>query len=160
MVPFEILYTDSMKNKINTDESNIKHYNETGELYGKKIECNCCSTLITCFGSNLEGKIEKFGSIENLLSTFICRSCKSAAKPKKVKVAVKREKKTEKEEVVYDIPKMKFSERRNVYLKDAPDIIHSVTSFSCAAPNYYLDHARQCEGCVFFSHCQCALKAA
>jgi len=149
------------KNKINSDESNIKHYNETGELYGKKVECNCCSTLITCFGSNLEGKIEKFGSIENLLSTFICRTCKSATKPKKEKKAVvKKEKKVE-EEVVYDIPKMKVSVPRDVYLKDAPDIIESITSNNtCCSPSYYLDHARSCEGCTFYSNCQCALKAA
>ena len=149
------------KNKINSDESNIKHYNETGHLYGKKIECNCCSTLVTAFGSNLEGKIEKAGGIEKLLATFICRTCKSAAKPKKEKIVKFKREKKDKEEIIYDIPKLKISEKRNVYLKDAPDIIQSISgNGTCLSPSYYLDHARQCEGCTFYSHCQCALKAA
>jgi hypothetical protein len=152
-----------MKNKINTDESNIKHYNQTGELYGKKIECNSCNTLITCFGSNLEGKIVKFGSIENLLSTFVCRGCKSVAKPKKEKKisvrVIKRKEKEEKKNL--EIPKMKFSIPRNVMLKDAPDIVQSMTENNiCASPSYYLDHAKNCDGCAFFSNCFCALKAA
>jgi hypothetical protein len=146
------------KNKINSDESNIKHYNETGHLYGKKIECNCCSTLTTAFGSNLEGKIEKAGGIEKLLATFICRSCKSEAKPKaEKKPSVKREKK-DKEEIVYVVPKMKFSEKRNVFLKDAPDIIQAMTNFACASPAYYLDHARSCNGCAYAAYCNCPLK--
>jgi len=150
-----------MKNKINTDESNIKHYNETGELYGKKIECNCCNALITCFGSNLEGKIEKFGSIENLLSTFICRSCKSASKPIKIKKEKIKKEKIEKEEIKYEIPAFKISTPRNVLLKDAVDIQKSITqNGTCLSPSYYLDHAKSCEGCAFYDNCLCALKAA
>jgi hypothetical protein len=152
-----------MKNKITTDKDNIKRYNDTGELVGKKIECNGCSTLITCFGSNLEGKIEKFGGIESLLETFVCRTCKSASKPKKEKVV--KTKKTKKEKVEelkkLEIPKMKFTTPRNVLLKDAPDIIESMSeSGICLSPSYYLDHAKQCEGCAFFNDCKCALKAA
>jgi hypothetical protein len=147
-----------MKNKINTDEANIAHYNKTGHLYGKKIECNCCDTLVTAFGSNLEGKIEKAGGIEKLLVTFICRSCKSEAKPKtEKKPSVKREKK-DKEEIAYVVPKMKFSEKRNVFLKDAPDIIQAMTNFACASPAYYLDHSRSCNGCAYAAYCNCPLK--
>jgi hypothetical protein len=155
-----------MKNKINTDESNIKHYNETGELYGKKIECNHCNALITCFGSNLEGKIEKFKTIENLLGTFVCRKCNSALKPakpvkvKKVRKIKLHKKINEEGEIVYDIPKMKFSTPRNVFLKDAPDLIEGLTKFSCAAPQLFLDNARNCNGCAFWSNCQCPIKTA
>jgi hypothetical protein len=150
-----------MKNKINTDEANIAHYNKTGHIYGKKIECNHCNTLVTAFGTNLEGKIVKAGGIEKLLATFTCRSCKSVAKPKKEKtVRVKREKKTA-EEPVYVIPKLKISEKRNVCLKDAPDIAESISkNGTCLSPNYYLDHARSCEGCTFYTNCYCALKKA
>jgi hypothetical protein len=152
-----------MKNKITTDKDNLKRYNDTGELVGKKIECNSCNTLITCFGSNLEGKIEKFGGIENLLTTFTCRSCTSASKPKKAPKEKKIRLKKQKQEEIknYEIPKMKFSIPRNVFLKDAPDIIESMSENGiCLSPSYYLDHAKQCEGCAFFDDCKCALKAA
>jgi hypothetical protein len=146
-----------MKNKITTDKDNIAKFKKTGELYGKKIECNSCSTLITCFGSNLEGKIAKFGSIESLLETFTCRSCVSASKVKVVKKISLRKKKEVKVEKI-EIPKMKFTAPRNVLLKDAPDIIESYTSFSCAAPTLYLDNGRACHGCAFFNSCKCELK--
>jgi hypothetical protein len=151
-----------MKNKITTDKDNIKRYNDTGELVGKKIECNGCSTLITCFGSNLEGKIEKFGGIESLLETFVCRTCKSASKPKKVIKEKKiRTKKAKQEEIKnYDIPKMKWSTPRNVFLKDAPDLIEDYTAFSCGAPALYLNNGRKCTGCALFDNCGCALKKA
>jgi len=145
--------------KINKEEF-IKSYNATGKGTSNKIPCTKCQTEITAFGSNLEGKIKKAGSLEILLDTFTCRSCKSQGKVKTVKVTVKREKKVE-EEVVYDIPKMKISEKRDVYLKDAPDIMESISgNGTCLSPNYYLDHAKNCKGCAFYSHCQCALKAA
>jgi hypothetical protein len=145
-----------MKNK----EEFIRSYNATGKGTSNKIPCTKCQTEITMFGSNLENRIRKFGSLECLLDTFTCRSCNSAARPKMVKVVVRREKKA-KEEVVYDIPKFKVSVKREVFLKDAPDVVAHITSNNtCCAPNYYLDHARSCEGCAFYSHCQCALKAA
>lgn len=146
-----------MKNK----EEFIKSYNATGKGTSNKIPCTKCRTEITAFGSNLEGKIKKAGSLEILLDTFICRSCKSASKPQREKKAVVKREKTEKEEIVYNIPKLKISEKRDVFLKDAPDIIESISSNgTCLSPSFYLDHARQCEGCTFYSHCQCALKAA
>jgi hypothetical protein len=115
------------------------------------------------FGSNLENRINKFGTLWSLLDEFKCRSCVSASKPKKEK-AVKT-KKTKKEKVEelkkLEIPKMKFSVPRNVLLKDAPDIIQSMSeSGICLSPSYYLDHAKQCGGCTFFNDCKCALKAA
>ena len=146
--------------KINKEEF-IKSYNATGKGTSNKIPCTKCQTEITAFGTNLAGKIKKAGGLENLLNTFTCRSCKSEGKVKTIKVTVKREKKEEKEEVVYDIPKMKVSVPRDVFLKDAPDIMESISSNgTCLSPSYYLDHARQCEGCTFYSHCKCALKAA
>lgn len=149
-----------MKNKITTDKDNLKRFKDTGELVGKKIECNSCSTLITCFGTNLEGKIVKFGGIENLLSTFKCRACVSASKPKKEKKVsirfIKRKEREAKKDL--PIPQVKQFVPRNVFLKDAPDIIESYTSFSCAAPALYLDNGRACHGCAFYNNCMCALK--
>ena len=147
-----------MKNKEQQD-----HYLKTGHLINKKIQCNQCEADITCFGTNLEGKITKYGCLWELLDTFKCRACTSASKPKKVKeVKTKKTKKEKVEELKkLEIPKMKFTTPRNVLLKDAPDIIESMSSSGiCLSPSYYLDHAKQCEGCTFFNDCKCALKAA
>jgi hypothetical protein len=147
-----------MKNK-----EQQEHFLQHGHLINKKIQCNKCETEITMFGSNLENRINKFGTLWNLLDEFKCRACVSASKPKKEKVV--KTKKTKKEKVEelkkLEIPKMKFSIPRDVFLKDAPDIIQSMSeSGICLSPSYYLDHAKQCEGCTFFNDCKCALKAA
>jgi hypothetical protein len=152
-----------MKNKITADNINLAHFNKTGELVGKKIECNSCLTLVTCFGSNLQSKIVKFKTIENLLVTFVCRSCKSSSKPKKAPKEKKIRLKKQKQEEIksYTIPQVKPFIPRDVFLKNAPDIIESITkSGICASPSYYLDHAKSCDGCAFYSNCYCALKAA
>lgn len=149
-----------MKNK----DAFIKAYNATGKGTSNKISCTKCDTEVTAFGSNLEGKIKKAGSIENLLDTFVCRSCKSASKPKKeIKVYVRKITKKEKAEELkkYDIPAFKISTPRNVMLKDAVDIQKSMSeSGICLSPSYYLDHAKSCDGCTFYSNCFCALKKA
>jgi hypothetical protein len=145
--------------KINKEEF-IKSYNATGKGTSNKIPCTRCQTEITAFGSNLAGKIAKAGSLEILLDTFTCRSCKSEGKVKVVKVTVKREKKEEKEEPVYIIPKMKGFIPTNAFLKDTPELVQSMTNFSCVSPQYYLDHGRKCTGCVFADNCNCALKKA
>ncbi|NDB82711.1 MAG: hypothetical protein EB127_08225 [Alphaproteobacteria bacterium] len=150
-----------MKNKITTDKVNIERFEKTGHLVGKKIECNQCSTLITCFGSNLDSKIKKFGSIENLLESFICRKCISASKPKKIVIKAKKIEKKPVEETVYEIPKMKFSIPRNVLLSDAPDIQKACSSNgNCLSPNFYLDHNKSCIGCAFYDNCCSNLKKA
>jgi hypothetical protein len=141
----------------------VKHYNETGKLPELKVPCTQCGTGSTMFGSNLENRIKKFGCLSHLLDTFMCRACISASKPKKVaKPRIKKAKKEKQEEIKsYEIPKMKFSIPRNVMLKDAPDIVQSMTENNiCASPSYYLDHAKNCDGCAFFNNCYCALKAA
>lgn len=143
-----------MKNK-----EQLEAYKKSGHLINKKIQCNKCAQEITCFGSNLEGKIKKFGSIENLLETFNCRKCVSASKPKKIVIkAIKREKKPV-EEIVYEIPKMKFSIPRNVLLSDAPDIIESVSkNGSCIRPDIYLNNDRSCNGCSLYNNCLASIK--
>jgi len=149
-----------MKNK--EHQKQLERFQKTGELIGKKIICNSCQVPITCFGSNLEGKIKKFGSIENLLNDFKCRSCTSAAKPKKEKKIsvrlIKREKKEEQKKL--EIPKMKFTVPRNVFLKDAPDLIENCTkNNTCMSPQIYLNNGKSCDGCELFDHCQCTFKS-
>ena len=158
VVPLRIQYTDSMKNK-----EQQENYLKSGHLINKKIQCNKCEAEVTMFGSNLENRINKFGTLWSLLDEFKCRKCTSASKPikpiKEKKVSVKKEK--EEEIKSYIIPKMKWSIPRNVMLKDAPDIVESISqSGICLSPNYYLDHAKSCDGCTFFKDCHCALKAA
>jgi len=145
--------------KINKEEW-IKSYNETKKLPSLKIPCSKCDGSSTAFGSNLEGKIKKAGGLDILLDTFTCRACNSTAKPKTVKVTVKREKIEEKEEVVYVIPKMKGFIPTNAFLKDTPELVQSMTNFSCVSPQLYLNNNRGCRGCVYFDNCNCALKKA
>lgn len=146
-----------MKNK-----EQQEHYLQHGHLINKKIQCNQCETDVTMFGSNLENRINKFGTLWSLLDEFKCRKCVSASKPKKEKVvSVRFMKRVEKEEKKkLDIPKMKFSVPRNVFLKDAPDIIESVTQFSCAAPALFLNNGKNCDGCAFWNNCQCPIKTS
>jgi hypothetical protein len=146
-----------MKNK-----EQLEHYVAKGHLINKKIQCNKCSVDITCFGSNLDSKISKFGSIEKLLENFICRSCVSASRPKKIVIkATKVSKKEKALEKTVDIPKMKFSIPRNVLLLDAPDIQKACSSNgNCLSPSFYLDHNKSCIGCAFIENCCSNLKNA
>ena len=145
-----------MKNK-----EALQHYTKTGHLPNKKIICNKCSSSITMFGSNLENRIKKFGSLTELLETFNCRKCVSASKPKKIVIKAKKVEKKPVEETVYEIPKMKFSIPRNVLLKDAADIqIACSSNGNCLSPSFYLDHNKSCFGCSFYSNCCSILKKA
>ena len=129
-----------MKNK----DAFIKAYNATGKGTSNKISCTKCDAEVTAFGSNLEGKIKKAGSLEILLDTFVCRSCKGALKPKKeIKTRVRKITKKEKAEVVYIIPKMKGFIPTNAYLKDTPELVQSMTNFSCVSPQLYLNNGRK-----------------
>ena len=144
----------------------IKSYNETGKGTSNKIPCIKCFTPTTMFGSNLANRIKKYGGLSNLLESFTCRKCISASKPtkpikeKKVRKVKLHKKTNEQGEVVYDIPKMKWSTPRNVMLKDAPDLIEDHTKHSCAAPQLFLDNGRACYGCVYWNNCQCPIKTA
>jgi hypothetical protein len=144
-----------MKNK-----EQLESYKKNGHLLNKKIQCNKCGTDITCFGSNLSGKISKFSSIEKLLENFVCRSCTSSSKPKKIVVkAEKKPVKIAKEDIVYDVPKMKFSIKRDVLLSEAPDLIESVSkNGSCIRPDIYLNNDRSCDGCSLYTSCLASIK--
>jgi len=155
-----------MKNKNNvTDE--IALYNKTGKLSSPKIACSKCQSQVTAFGSNLEGKIKKYGGLSNLLENFICRKCTSASKPAKVEKIkkvrkVKLSKKVDENgEVKYDIPAFKVSVPRNTFLKDEPELIESISKNGvCLAPQLFLNNGKSCDGCTFWNNCQCPLKTA
>ena len=165
MVPVQSSHNRGMKNKNNvTDE--IALYNKTGKLSSPKIACSKCQSLVTAFGSNLEGKIKKYGGLSNLLENFICRKCTSASKPAKVEKIkkvrkVKLSKKVDENgEVKYEIPKMKWSTSKNTFLKDEPELVEELTKFSCVAPQLFLNNGKSCDGCAFWNNCQCPIKTA
>jgi len=143
-----------MKNK-----EQLNSYKKTGHLLNKKIVCTECTTHITCFGTNLEGKIAKYGGIETLLETFKCRSCVSASKPKKVKkVTVKRAKKKDVKIESYEVPKLKPYVSREVALKDSPELVSEMTENGvCIRPDIYLDFKR-CDDCPYVKNCNATCK--
>jgi hypothetical protein len=137
-----------MKNKEQQES-----YLQNGHLINKKIQCNTCECDVTMFGSNLENRINKFGTLWSLLDGFKCRKCVSASKPKKVIVKRQREKKVKQEEKI-QVPKMIFSEKRNVLLKDAPDIQVSCTlNGTCIRPDIFLNSGRVCDDCPYKNNC-------
>jgi hypothetical protein len=152
-----------MKNKNDLNDI-ILTFTNTGKLPTKYITCTKCSAEVTAFGTNLEGKIKKFGTLVNLLTSFECRKCTSASKPakpvkeKKARKIKLHKKINEEGEVVYSIPTLKPYVSREVFLKDAPDLIASMTQSTCVNPTLYLDNARNCNGCAFWTHCQCKLR--
>jgi hypothetical protein len=144
-----------MKNKEQQD-----HYLKTGHLIGKKIQCNKCEASITMFGSNLDNRIKKFGTLWSLLDEFKCRNCVSASKPKKIVIkAEKKPSKILKGDIVYDVPKLVFSVKRDVLLSEAPDLIESVSrNGSCIRPDIYLNNDRHCDGCSLYTSCLASIK--
>jgi len=78
-----------MSNKNNTPTEVIEYlvnYFETfNSLPTPVIECQASGTAFTCFGTNLKGKIEKFGGIKELLTTFTGRGVQKAEKKEPVK---------------------------------------------------------------------------
>jgi len=155
-----------MKNK-NTVADEIELYNKTGKLSSPKIACSKCQGLVTAFGSNLEGKIKKYGGLSNLLETFACRKCVSASKPIKPEKIKKVRKvtlhvKTDKDgKIKYDIPAFKVSIPKNTFLKDEPELIENISKNGiCLAPQLFLNNGKSCDGCTFWSNCQCSIKTA
>lgn len=143
-----------MKNK-----EQQEHFLKTGHLINKKIQCNQCETEITMFGSNLENRINKFGTLWSLLDEFKCRACVSASKPKKEKKVSVRKKKKDVKIEKYEMPKMVFSPARNVFLKDAPDLQSSVSaSGACLRPDIFLNSGRKCDDCPYVQNCNATCK--
>jgi len=56
----------------------IKQYHETGKPSAKKIPCTVTGKMVTCFGHNLQAKIQKYGSVEALIEGFVSRGAKKA----------------------------------------------------------------------------------
>ena len=56
----------------------IQQYHSAGKPSQKKIPCTVTGKMVTCFGQNLQAKIQKYGSVEALLEGFVSRGAKKA----------------------------------------------------------------------------------
>jgi len=67
----------------------VDYYNQFETLPTKVLECTKGTGSYTCFGQNLKNKVEKAGSIEKLLRSFIGRGAKTKTeKAEKITKAV------------------------------------------------------------------------
>lgn len=132
---------------------------DTGKLSTHPhILCVKCEGKTTAFGSNLQGKIERAGGLDPLLSTFECRECRNAGKPKKVPKAPKRNKKASREyrkvEMLKNLPKMNFVRPEPVVLVKNPEYAAIVTAHACQRPDVFLDSNRSCDFCSLYEVCK------
>lgn len=72
------------KNTIPTDAINymVEHFEATGTLPTNYIECSVTGNAVTCFGSNLKKKVEQYGDIKTLLTTFVSKGAKKKTQAK------------------------------------------------------------------------------
>ena len=134
---------------------------ETGRLSTHPyIHCCKCHGKTTAFGTNLQGKIKKAGSLQELLNSFECRNCRNAGKPIIVKVntSVKKHKRKPKElptsELLKNPPSMDFAPRVRLSLLEHPDVAAEITSMACQRPDIFLDSERSCDFCNLYQVCK------
>jgi hypothetical protein len=146
-----------MKYVIKAEEALLK---QTGRLTSHPhIFCVKCGSKTTAFGSNLQNKIQKAGSLGDLLSSFECRSCRTAGKTnQRLPKAPRKNKGLSKESkaaaLIKDLPKMQFSERKPIVLVDNPEFAAKVTQHSCVRPDIFLDSNRSCDFCALYNVCK------
>jgi hypothetical protein len=149
-----------MKYVIKAEEALL---NQTGKLTSHPhIFCVKCEGKTTAFGSNLRGKIEKCGSLEALLSSFECRSCRTAGQtnkrlpkaPSKKRGSKGAAKHARTQDLLRNLPSMVFSERRRISLIDEPEVAAEVTAHSCVRPDIFLDSSRSCDFCALYQVCK------
>jgi len=70
--------------KLNTEILNswVQMYTSKFKLPETKVPCSNdeCNVQTTMFGTNLHERVIKFGDIENLLTTFECKTCRAKSK--------------------------------------------------------------------------------
>ena len=137
-------------------------YKTTKKLPALKIPCNtfACENLTTLCHNNLHDRVERFGSIENLLNKFKCRGCVKGSEPKKVPVEKKKKIKVESNIIpeakpIYYIPKLPTV----IHLLDNLEEAAKLTSTECMRPDIYLDNNRSCTTCSIVAVCSCRIKS-
>lgn len=136
----------------------VQAYKATGKLTTHPyILCTKTGEKVTMFGSNLENRIKKFGTLENLLLNFVSRKATQADKPPKV-VKEKKPKKTKEakvEEILMSIPKVDLSKpRETIILNNNPSVAGEVTKNGCWRPDIFLDSDRTCDYCSLYEVCK------
>lgn len=145
-------------------KDNINNFKTTGKLLSHPhILCSKCQGKTTMFGTNLEGRIAKFGSLEDLLTRFICKGCRNEGKPEREpkfkKVKKNGKVKIEKDEnKVYDIPKINLNSPHEFVnlVKDKDNAWKHLQV--CWRPDLYLNWDRSCNGCNLYENCRAACK--
>jgi hypothetical protein len=130
----------------------VNHYNETGKILGNKIVCTATGKSTVCVAGWRDKKIKEYGGIENLLRNYKCRGVNKTLRAEKIKpigTSKKGRKKAEKEETIYDIPKMTFKQRDPL----AGAELTEMTKKICMRPDVFLDNNRACNGCPNFELC-------
>lgn len=142
---------------------NIKKEQELLKSTGKlsthpHIHCVKCQCKTTAFGTNLTGKIAKAGGLEQLLTSFECRTCRNAGKTPRLPKAPKRNRKNSKEyrrvELMKNLPKMNFVRPEPVVLVNNPEFAAQVTAHACQRPDVFLDSNRSCDFCSLYQVCK------
>lgn len=145
----------------------------TGKLPGTRIPCQQCRLGITATHGNLASKIQSHGGIRELLTGFVCKSCKMIATPRKVAVVrprrARKPRKTNTESTVapdangrYNIPVINLNPIRTVFsisdLAKNAELCKEFTQDTCLQPALFLDADSTCDHCVLFEHCQARCK--
>lgn len=139
-------------------QKEVQHYSSTGKLTTHPyLFCTVSGEKVMAFGPMLKKKIEKYGSLEKMLQTFVCRKTQSALKGPKI-VKPKKKKKTrlleKTEDQVYIIPIFKNEPPTILNLAEHP--IH--TAGACLRPDIFLNSGRMCDSCSMASYCQAPCK--
>jgi len=74
--------------KLNVEVLNswVQSYETTCKLPNTKVPCSTdeCEVQTTMFGTNLHERVVKFGGINNLLTTFECKTCRAKSKARAI----------------------------------------------------------------------------
>jgi hypothetical protein len=150
------------KDQINKE---IALYKSTGKLSTHPyVLCTKTGNKTTMFGSNLENRIKRFGSLEKLLTEFVSKAARNAGKPpkpvkfKKVRKKKKLETKEENGRVVYDIPAYSNKPPVSIDLVTNADVCADLTRNQCWRPDIYLNNSRTCDKCRLYPNCTSRLK--
>ena len=148
----------------------VTSYETLGKLPQINIPCSKCHTGVVAGHDNLRSKVKKHGGIRSLLTSFVCRGCKTgvpssaARKVKTVKKVVKATKAEQKKQDIrsYEIPKVNpnpISVRYSINdLANNADLAKEFTNGVCIRPQLFLNNDRSCDDCVLYTNCACNAK--
>ena len=148
----------------------MKFYNENGKFPHNQVLCTCCKKEEGKFqGVFLKKNLEKFGSLENFLTKWTCKSCRqfevdNQPKPEKekkeyVQKFLTREEMEERaEEIRKTLPKINVNRPKVVVdLAEDPDWCKKITDGACFRPDIFLKY-KDCDDCRLYKNCKCSIR--